>query len=154
MTWEHAQVPFALTVHRAEEVPSQFDRTVFEALRRSYPAMRSSLQGALDELWSAARETATTGLPDVGGSLDLWVKLQLQGIGLHDDGHAELIFGFLDPNLPEGAFIVSVHGTSVTPVEYVAVRERADAPPPAQSGLPCASYLALAKSKETRHRRM
>ena len=118
MTWEHAEVPFALSVHRAREVPTRSDHIVFEALRTSYPAMRPLLQAAVDELWSAARKSAQA-LPDVGGPLDLWAKLQLQGVGLHEDGHVELIFGFADPDIAAGAFIVSVHGMQVTPQEYV-----------------------------------
>ena len=119
LTWDHTPTPFSLTVHRANEVPSQVDRTVFEALRCAYPALRSSLQGAVHDLWSGARKAHADELPDLGGSLDLWARLQLQGVGLHEDGHAQLIFGFTDPTLPDGAFIVSVHGTEVEPLEYL-----------------------------------
>ena len=119
MTWEHTPTPFSLTVHRAEEAPSQTERVVFEALRRDYPAMRSSLQGALHDLWIARPGANGPAFPSVGGSLDLWAKLQLQGVGLHQDGHAELIYGFYDASLPQGALIVSAHGTALAPMEYV-----------------------------------
>ena len=119
MTWQHSPIPFALTVHRTDEVPSRVDRAVFEELQRNYPAMRSSLQGALHDLWSAVPGASGSEFPGVGSSLDLWAKLQLQGLGLHPDGHVELIYGFTDESLPEGAFIVSAHGTDVEPLEYV-----------------------------------
>jgi len=119
MTWEHTPIPFALTVHRADAVPSRVDRAVFEELQRNYPAMRSALQGALHDLWSTVPGANGPDFPGIGSSLDLWAKLQLQGVSLHPDGHVELIYGFADESLSEGAFIVAAHGTDIEPLEYV-----------------------------------
>ncbi|MFN0039914.1 MAG: hypothetical protein ACKVP2_10430 [Burkholderiales bacterium] len=119
MAWDHSPVPFALTVYRDDEVPSQADRVMFETLRRDYVALRPALQEALSELWSASRDIDATESLKFGGVFDLWAKLNLQAAGLYPDGHAELIFGFAGENLPEGAFIVAVHGKKVAPLEYV-----------------------------------
>jgi len=119
-SWAHSPQPFALTVNRASEVPSQADRDLFQTLSRDYPALRTELQDALYRLWPEARSTAETELPpDFGGSLDLWSRLALQGMGLFPDGHAEFIYGLDDESVLEGAFIVSVRGQEVSPLEYV-----------------------------------
>ncbi len=115
-SWTHTPTPFALTVHRKGEAPSQSDRKAFEVLTRSYPGLRSALQDALFRLWTAAK---VSNGPAFGSSPDLWARLVLQGVGLHPDGHAELIYGFADESHPEGAFIVSVSGRTVRPLEYV-----------------------------------
>ena len=67
-SWAHSPQPFALTVNRASEVPSQADRDLFQTLSRDYPALRTGLQDALFRLWPGARSTAETELPpDFGG---------------------------------------------------------------------------------------
>jgi hypothetical protein len=45
--------------------------------------------------------------------------MELQGLALRPDGRADLIYGFAGDSPVEGAFIVSVHGHEVSPVEYV-----------------------------------
>jgi len=115
-SWSHTPTPFALTVHRKGETPSQSDRKSFEVLSRNYPGLRSALQAALFKLWTAAQ---VKNGPVFGSSPDLWAGLVLQGVGLHPDGHAELIYGFADESHPEGAFIVSVSGRMVKALEYV-----------------------------------
>lgn len=117
--WEHSPRPFSLTVHRANEVPAEADRNTFQALSRNYPALRTDLQGALYQLWIAARDNAKSQSPDFGGSLDLWSRVTLQGVGIHPDGHANLIYGLEDSTDFEGAFIVAVRGLDVSAVEYV-----------------------------------
>jgi hypothetical protein len=118
-SWDHSPQRFALTVHRTGEVPSQLDRATFQALARDYPALRTGLQDALHQLWSTARSQAEPEATDFGGSLELWSRISLQGMGLHPDGHAELIYGLEDSSRFEGAFIVSVRGLEVKPLEYV-----------------------------------
>jgi len=118
-TWEHSPSPFSLTVYREGEAPSQVDRATFQALARDYPALRSGLQEALHQLWDANQSRPGRQSANFGGALDLWSRITLQGVGLYPDGHAELVYGFDDPSYPDGAFIVSVRGRWVEPVEYV-----------------------------------
>ena len=45
--------------------------------------------------------------------------MEVQGVALRADGRADLIYGFAGDSPVEGAFVVSVRGHEVTPVEYV-----------------------------------
>ena len=117
--WAHSAQPFALTVHRGSEAPSEMERAAYLALVRDYPMLRPALQLALDRLWSDARGTIDPPPPDFGGSLGLWSRMALQGLALHPDGRLDLIYGLDDASGVEGAFIVRVQGQEVSPLEYV-----------------------------------
>ena len=117
--WPHSAQPFALTLHRGDEVPPDAERTAYLALARDYPTLRPSLQQALDQLWDQARRTLDPAPPDLGGSLDLWSRMTLQGLSLHPDGRLDLIYGLDDASGVEGAFLVQVHGQEVVPLEFV-----------------------------------
>ena len=117
--WEHSPRGFSLTINRADELPTASDRSAFQTLARDYPALRTGLQGALHALWTTAVDKAGPDQTAFGGSLDLWARITLQGVVLHQDGHADLIYGLDDPDPLDGAFIVSVLGHDVTPLEYV-----------------------------------
>ena len=117
LRWSHSRHPFALTVDRAD-VPTAEDRATFETLSREYPALRTGLEDALWRLWLTARDTIDAP-PEISGSLELWSLLEVQGLVLHPDGHADLIYGLAGESPVEGAFIVAVRGHDVTPVEYV-----------------------------------
>ena len=118
LRWSHSRHPFALTVDRADAAPTAADRATFEALSRDYPALRMGLEDALWRLWDAARDTIEAP-PEFSGSLELWSRVEVQGLVLHPDRHADLIYGVAGGSLVEGAFIVSVRGDDVTPLEYV-----------------------------------
>ena len=118
-SWNHSKQPFLLTILRRGEDPSPADRATFQALARDYPALRTELESALHQLWSTARSTAQVEPADFDGSLGLWSRMALQGVGLHPDGHAELIYGLDEASGIDGAFIVSVRGLEVRPLEYV-----------------------------------
>jgi len=106
-------------VHRGSEAPSEVERAAYLALERDYPMLRPGLQLALDQLWSSARATIVPAPPELGGSLDLWARMSLQGLALHPDGRLDLIYGLDDASGVEGAFIVRVHGQEVVPLELV-----------------------------------
>ena len=89
--WAHSAQPFALTVHRGSEAPSETERAAYLALVRDYPMLRPALQLALDRLWSDARGTIDPPPPDFGGSLGLWSRMALQGLALHPDGRLDLV---------------------------------------------------------------
>ena len=117
--WAHSANPFALTVHRGSEAPSDAERGAYLALERDYPLLGPELQLALDQLWSSARSRLDPAPPDFGGSLGLWSRAELQGLGLHPDGRLDLIYGLDDASGVEGAFIVRVQGQEVVPLEFV-----------------------------------
>src|SRR6185295_5395673 len=114
--WSHSAQPFALTVDRADAGPTAADRAAFEALARDYPSLRVGLEDALYRLWGPARAMIEPTPPDVSGSLELWSRMELQGLALRADGHVDLIYGLAGESPIEGAFIVSVHGHEVQPV--------------------------------------
>lgn len=118
LRWSHSRHPFALTVDRADSAPTAQDRATFEALARDYPALRAGLEAALHRLWNTARDSLEAP-PDISGSLELWSRMEVQGVALRADGRADLIYGFAGDSPVEGAFVVSVRGHEVTPVEYV-----------------------------------
>ena len=117
--WPHSAQPFALTVHRGSEAPSEVERSAYLALERDYPMLRPGLQLALDQLWTSARAALAPAPPDLGGSLGLWSRMELQGLALHPDGRLDLIYGLDDSSGVEGAFLVRVHGQEVVPLEFV-----------------------------------
>ena len=117
--WPHSADPFALTVHRGSEAPSEVERAAYLGLERDYPILRPGLQLALDRLWSSARATIVPAPADFGGSLELWSRMSLQGLALHPDGRLDLIYGLDDASGVDGAFIVRVHGQEVAPLEFV-----------------------------------
>jgi hypothetical protein len=116
--WAELPQPFALTIHRDAEIPQDSDRAAYQAQVQGYAARRPDIQHALFTLWEKARPGLGDDAPDFGSALHLWQQLQLQGLGLHPDGHAELIYGFTTGS-PEGAFLVSVQNADVAPLEYV-----------------------------------
>lgn len=118
--WADGGPPFALTVYRQAGPPDEADRALFLQLGRDYPALRPDLQACLADLWRAHRASAETEAPDFANALALWQCLSLQGVGLHADGHAQLVFGFVAEAHPAGAFLIAVRGRQVEPVEYVA----------------------------------
>ena len=119
LRWEHSANPFALTVHRVDAPPSDVERSAWLALQRDYPLLGPGLQLALDRLWSDAQATLDPPPPDLGGSLGLWARIELQGLVVHPDGRLDLIYGLDDATGVEGAFIVRVQGQEVAPLEYV-----------------------------------
>ena len=118
LRWSHSPHPVGLTVDRPDTAPTAADRAAFEGLRRDYPALRAGLEDALYRLWNTARESIEAP-PEISGSLELWSRLEVQGVALRADGGVDLIYGFAGDSPVEGAFIVSVRGHEVTPVEYV-----------------------------------
>lgn len=117
-TWPHSKGPFALSVHRIGP-PHPADRAVYEQLKRDFPSLRAAIEGGLFDLWTRYRGASGEAVPDFASSLSLWSNLGLQGVSLHEDGQVELIFGFIEDNAPEGAFVVAVRGRQVEPLEYV-----------------------------------
>jgi hypothetical protein len=118
LRWSHSRHPFALTVDRPDTAPTAEDRATFEALARDYPALRAGLEDALYRLWDTARDCVEAP-PDISGSLELWSRMEVQGVALRADGCADLIYGLTGDSPVEGVFVVSVRGHEVTPVEYV-----------------------------------
>ncbi|MGE4049442.1 MAG: hypothetical protein AB7F38_00120 [Piscinibacter sp.] len=121
-TWVHSDAPFALSVYRSKVVPSPADAQVYEALRQSYKRLSPDIQLALLRLWNDYRAKdvfATKQEPEFVDPLALWHAVQLQGIGVYEDGHVELIYGFASQAHPEGAFMVGIRGQSVEALEYV-----------------------------------
>lgn len=110
--------PFALTVHRSTG-PSDADRDAYRSLLAEYEALRPEIEVALFTLWKAARAEVATEGASFDDAVTLWDAVSLQGVGIHPDGHVELVYGFDDEDHPEGAFFVTVTGDVVEPVEYV-----------------------------------
>jgi hypothetical protein len=118
--WPHSPQPVSLTVHRDDAGPQDKDRALYQAVTRNYPGLQSAIHEALFHLWQGAQAELGASAPHFATAVDLGSQLQVQGIGLHADGHAEFIFGFAGEGEPDGAFIVSVRDHTVVPLEYVA----------------------------------
>jgi hypothetical protein len=118
MTWPHSPVPFAVSVAREGDAPSERARASFVALRERYPSLATELRGALFDAWAEAASGEPFGDNAPMNSLTLWPRLDLQGLFVLAAGTIELYYGFRDEGDPEGHFTIRVAGRAVESLGY------------------------------------
>ena len=118
MRWKHDPHPFSINIHQVGAAPGEAEHRAFEALCDDYRMLMPDLQGALYALWKPHESATELPPPGIATSLDLWARLDMQGMVIEPDVRIKLLYGFPDEGWPAGVFIVAVTGNAVEGVTY------------------------------------
>ncbi len=118
MRWKHDPRPFSINIHQTGETPGAAEHRAFETLCDDYRMLMPDLQGALYTLWKPHENSIELPPPGIATSLDLWARLDVQGMVIEAGGRIELLYGFSGEGWPDGVFIVAVTGDVVEGISY------------------------------------